>query len=106
MDSATGLGPSALQNCRVQEVANSRVQQAPEGQTVSESAGGRFRVLSMEAGIREQRERRGTERWGKPKTLRREKEAEWTQEEAVCKGSGSVPEPLKEKGSLEVSCHS
>lgn len=43
---------------------------------------------------------------GKPKTLRREKEAEWTQEEAVCKGSGSVPEPLEEKGGLEVSCHS
>lgn len=43
---------------------------------------------------------------GSLKTLRREKETEWTQKEAVCNGSGSVPEPLKEKGGLKVSFHS
>lgn len=70
---------------------------------MSESAGGRFRILSKEAGTREQREK--TERWGKLKNPE-EKEAEWTQEEAMCKGSGYVPEPLEEKADLEVCCHS
>lgn len=59
--SATSLGPSAQQNCQVQEVANSRVQQSPEGQTVSVCRR-QVRVLSIEVGTREQREGRGAER--------------------------------------------
>lgn len=71
MDSATGLDPSALQNCLVEEVVDSRVQQALEGEIVPESERGRLRVLIMRLGP-ESRERRGTERWEKPKNPERE----------------------------------
>lgn len=46
-----------------------RAQQAPGGRdkVSGAPAGGRFRVLSMEVGTREHRERRWTERWRKSK---------------------------------------
>lgn len=76
MDSATGLDPSALQNCLVEEVVDSRVQQAPEGETVPESERGRFRVLIMRLGP-ESREKRGGQRDGRSRKTLRENEAIW-----------------------------
>lgn len=76
MDSATGLDPSALQNCLVEEVVDSRVQQAPEGETVPESERGRLRVLIMRLGP-ESREKGGGQRDGRSRKTLRENEAIW-----------------------------
>lgn len=94
-----GNETDAPENCKAQEVAYSRVQQAPKRwRSVSgASADSRFRGLGMKAGTRRQRKegRQRGGRWQKP--LTREEEAEWTKEEAVHKASGSAPAPLKEQ---------